>query len=753
MLRFRRIAIKNFVCFDDILIAPSVDPERRLTIVRAENGSGKTTFLRAIRWGMYGERGLPGKVGQFSLHPAWWQPSDSGVVTQVELEFETDGSTRYTRGARATPIRVYHLVRSVNTIGSVATRNDEPDFRRVNERTQLMVKEGSGRWVPHTAGVEAVVEELLPWGLRDFFVMDADEAADFVGGSENKVVRRRDVIAKTTKAVDSLLGIEVFRDASDRVTKLARQFGAQATKAIGDADLDSLQKELDELRTERDNLAATISDQRSRMAEMEDQRRTCNEELARELKGIGALEELRVRLVENRRRRAEVRKRRNTSLAQLGGCLESTALLGALIGSNLSAAHELLRPLYETGHIPLRHLGFVREVLGSRTCICGRDLARGGAARRHVEDLIAESASREGRANYLGEMYEAIQALRGHVGSEDWAKSTAECRSELVELDKELSELRLEERAIDGKLDSVDEDRIHVIRDEIDTLTTQIDNLSRSLGVGEGKLPSLDKKIVSLEKTLHQRHRRERVAADKRAAEAMARLVVEVLGRAYGRIRTTQVVELSDRMNRLFAQMAANVSDDDIENWQRDKATLKMIANVGLQAVEGKPEDYEIYALNQRGRAMPPIEINGASRRVLALAFVLALCIESRTRAPLVADSLLNFMSGAVRRNTLRVTAENSSQPILLLTGGDLEAHSEVSTVEQYAGATYTLTGQWDAIDAGDGGDVVRWTARRQISLVCICGPREYCDICERLGQAESSRWERRVEGTGRVGK
>ena len=30
---------------------------------------------------------------------------------------------------------------------------------------------------------------LLPWDLRDFFVMDADKATDFVGGSENKVMQ------------------------------------------------------------------------------------------------------------------------------------------------------------------------------------------------------------------------------------------------------------------------------------------------------------------------------------------------------------------------------------------------------------------------------------------------------------------------------------------------------------------------------------------------------------------------------------
>ena len=136
---------------------------------------------------------------------------------------------------------------------------------------------------------------------------------------------------------------------------------------------------------------------------------------------------------------------------------------------------------------------------------------------------------------------------------------------------------------------------------------------------------------------------------------------------------------------------------------------------------------------------MPPTEINGASRRILALSFVLALCKVSRTHAPLVADSLLNFMSGSVRTNTLRVTAETASQPILLLTGSDLESQNEVELVSQYGGATYTLTGQWQTGDQV--GDVVNQTTDRQVSLVCRCGPREFCDVCERHGQAGSPGW------------
>ena len=387
----------------------------------------------------------------------------------------------------------------------------------------------------------------------------------------------------------------------------------------------------------------------------------------------------------------------------------------------------------------------MRELLASGTCVCGQDLSEGGVHRRHVEYRIAESAKQEERANYLGQLHDAAKSLMDHAAATRWDDQRTQLASDLVTLDKKISVFGLEKRDIDDKLGNLDEEKIQVIRHEIAALETQVGNLNRNLGVDQAALPPLKSNIDSHEKQIHQRQRNERAAVDKQAAEDMAKLVVDVLNRAYNTIQDEQVGELSQRMNRLFTQMAANVLDEDFDEIQRNKATLKMIAEVGLRPLDDKPDEYEIYALNSRSRSMPPIEINGASRRVLALSFVLALCAESRTYAPLIADSLLNFMSGTVRRNTLRVTAENSSQPVLLLTGSDLEASSEAETATQYAGATYTLTGQWDAIDAGGGGDVMHWTEQRPVSLVCPCGPRQYCDICERDGQAGSPGWSRRA--------
>jgi len=454
-------------------------------------------------------------------------------------------------------------------------------------------------------------------------------------------------------------------------------------------------------------------------------------------------------LSEQHRQNRENQKRetryRDSCLATLAGDLEAPGLLASLTSVAISKVHGFLEPLYEQGRIPLAHLPFVRGLLDAGRCVCGQDLSK-GEPRHSVAERVAETEQEAARADYLYHLYQAAHRLDGIAAASTWNETRVGHAADLADCDLRLSNLKTEQKALNQKLDNIDEVEIQTSRDQIEAVEKQIDKAKFNIVRSQDQLQELEDTIASLRATITQRKRNERAAYDHRAAEDMAGLVVETLGHAYSRIQDQQVNDLSDKMNTLFHQMAANVSDADFTATQRSRANLRMIAEVGVRTVDNRPGRYEIYALNSRDRAMPPVEINGASRRVLALSFVLALCDESDTRAPLIADSLLNVMSGAVRRNTLRVTSRHSRQPILLLTNSDLEASSETETVAEFAGATYTLTAQWDTTGAGGGGDVVTRVEERQVALMCPCGPREYCDICERSGQASTPGWVRRYD-------
>ena len=752
MLRLRRIEIDNFALFDRLVLEPSTDSEQPLTVIRAENGSGKTTFLRAVLWGMYGEQGLPGdRTSHYSVHPAWWVPDTEGIETEVAIEFETDGSTRHHQEG-GVKTSVYRLSRTVRTVGKPASGRDEPDFRRVDEKTSLMERQGDGVWLPHSAGVDTVVGQLLPWELRDFFVMDADEATDFVGGTESKVVRRDVVEKKTTDAVRSLLGIEVFEGATVRLRRIARKLGREATAAVGDRDLNMLQAEQDDLERQKESLEETLRQERERRADLTERLEGCREQLEAELMRVGAFDAL----VEASRRaklqKAAAAERQRSGLALLSSALESTDLLAPLLAGPLRKVCGGLRPLYDSGAIPLRHVAYVRQLLRDGTCVCGQDLVADGGRRQKVEEQLEQAAAQEKEASYLSELYEVASAMLMRAENSEWVARQRGQAAEVALAERELQEAALEDQDTKKKIDRIDREKVRVLRDELAAIESRLDDLKRVIGRHEDLHTEAANALSSVQKTVAQRQRNEVAAADSRDAEDLAELAVEILSESYQAIQDQQVADLSSRMNHLFGQMAASVTEDDFDAGEAAKASLRMIDEVGIRPVEGRPDRYEIYALNGRGRAMPPTEINGASRRVLALSFILALCAESRTHAPLIADSLLNSMSGAVRRNTLRVTVRNSDQPILLLTGADLESPAEVESVRTYGGAAYTLTGQWDALEAGKGGDVVNWTESKNVALLCRCGPREYCAICERTGQAGSPGWVARLgkRGDGR---
>ena len=66
-MRLNSVHITNFKLLEDIEISFSTEPARPLTVIRAENGSGKTSILQALRWAMWGEEGIP-QEDAFDVH-------------------------------------------------------------------------------------------------------------------------------------------------------------------------------------------------------------------------------------------------------------------------------------------------------------------------------------------------------------------------------------------------------------------------------------------------------------------------------------------------------------------------------------------------------------------------------------------------------------------------------------------------------------------------------------------------------------
>ena len=65
------------------------DPEHPLTVIRAENGSGKTSLLYALTWALFGAEGLPPEARKLRLASSAAPP---GVPVDVQVMIEFDNT-------------------------------------------------------------------------------------------------------------------------------------------------------------------------------------------------------------------------------------------------------------------------------------------------------------------------------------------------------------------------------------------------------------------------------------------------------------------------------------------------------------------------------------------------------------------------------------------------------------------------------------------------------------------------------------
>ena len=115
---------------------------------------------------------------------------------------------------------------------------------------------------------------------------------------------------------------------------------------------------------------------------------------------------------------------------------------------------------------------------------------------------------------------------------------------------------------------------------------------------------------------------------------------------SYERITTEELSKVSSLMNEIFLEMiGADPEQGAI-----------------IKRAEISPDfDIIVYGPNER-TLNPDRDLNGASRRALTLAFILALTKVSEVEAPNVIDTPLGMTSGYVKRSILR-TAVRSAFP------------------------------------------------------------------------------------------
>lgn len=645
-MRLKSLSMRNFRQFRETALDFSTDPDRNVTVIHGQNGSGKTTVMNAFLWVLFEDlRSLENPdqlVNQGALMEA--DPTET-VPVEVELEFDHEGN-HHTVTRR-------HLVRKEGPDDHTGTVTDETfTIEYLTDAGEIAEPETE----------KAYVRGIVPRDLADLFFFDGEYINDLSGVDNQDEIR---------DAIRKMMGLTILDRSTDHLEWVEREFRAEL-QDTGSEELEQLIDRQERTEEQKADVEDRLTDKRRKRGRLEDEIADISS-LLEQLEETAELEEERNRLVEEKERLESQRDAVNERLAEQ---LTDRGFLPYAMPAFEETA-ERLDELREAGEIPSELSNeFVDELLGSGTCICGRDLTRGtdeyDAVESYKSEIEADGLDRT--AIQLVSHFSGISSAR-----EAFDEKTSELISEREELERQITEL-------EGRIDDIEV--------ELEEKTDDIDGLSEGADVDdEDYYSASDLQAARREK----RERKERLTEDiGRLKNEKAELQAEIedLGE---QIDEAEAEEREADLARKRMQTAAAVREDlqatyeEFQHTVRSHAddrvsdTFEDVISSDFEAQITEEFGLEIYDPNY-DTALPVNKSRG-ERQVASLSFISSLVDLARERYeadreykffsggiyPVVMDSPFGALDNEHRRGVSRAIPRLAEQVVVMATDSQWE--------------------------------------------------------------------------------
>lgn len=688
-MRLVKARFDGFRLLDGLEIEFSVDPEKNITVVRAANESGKTTLLTALQWALFGDEALPSGYTTFNMDV------QSGTVAETigEVIYEVQSK----KGNQQ-----YRLIRSL------VDRAGAP----VRAKSTAQLYEVTSRGSVEIPNVAAHLANHMPSELREVFFTDGDSALSFIQGRTNEQQKR------VRRAIEQMMGLPLLEVAVEHVRKAEKDIRSKADAAAGSQELHETRVALEAIDASMPEQEAKLAMTNEEIANLSDLFARADRELQEALKR-GNREEIAKELKDVQEQQTACEARIKVADLAQAELLANKEFASEMMRGKLQKAGTILDDLRTKGEIPSATIPVLEDRLTHSDCICGESLDEhqpdGARRRAAIEDLIERSRETDALKSKISDLYFEGRGLfeaRDPIWTDKYAAAFV-ARSREQSLFEKLGQTVAD---LDARLDKVKDDDVQTAREMRDTYLKQLgekrDSATRldvSLRNRRDQRADLDKKLTTL---LARENKGKRFGAELLAAQDIRQIVEQTLEI----MKTREVEAVSRRMNEYFIEMIG-----------ADPSTA-LIKHATITP------DFKIAVFGRNDHVLDPSQdLNGASRRALTIAFILALTEISGVDAPNVIDTPLGMMSGFVKTEVVRVASGASSQLILLLTHDEIRGCEAILDAKAGVIVTMTNPAHYPRILKHDPG-----TIEAKV-LLCDCDHRSSCEICERKVSSDPS--------------
>ena len=363
--QIRLVDFRQFVGKQEIEF--SVNPEKNVTVIMGENGSGKTTFAQAFTWCMYGKTDF---ADPFVLCKATLQdmrPGDSKTVS-VELKVEHRGQD-------------YYILREQTYQLDNSGKLKRPSATKLTIRYKS--KNGQQEFISETKK-QAKIKEILPEELSGYFFFDGER----IGNMSKEIQSGKS--KEFAEAVKKLLGLDTYLAALKHI---------KGTRRVKNSVIGSYEEQYD-------------SHSDSRIAEYGKEIQSLRTQMNRKSDRIGELDSFLPQLqeeIQNLRIRIEKNKDSEVLTKEIKSLRATIERNNDIIGNSTKDIVSSFQGHYRTYFyqkiitdvlqilvdadkidkgIPDIHKRTIDYLLSRGTCICGTPITYGDEHYQHLINLL-----------------------------------------------------------------------------------------------------------------------------------------------------------------------------------------------------------------------------------------------------------------------------------------------------------------------------------------------------------------------------
>ncbi|MBD0862452.1 AAA family ATPase [Gordonia sp. zg691] len=702
MIRLRSATFSNFRGLRNVQIEFATDTPA-LTVIRAENATGKTSMLYGLTWCLFGEPGLPvtsRRRDTYRISPLDWDAAKDGPEVKVQVAVKaTVGDEDHSES--------YEIIRSATetllTDGFDYSQSTVEVFKETRSGNRLLENPKS-----------FLELDMLPFAMKDIFFIDGDEALkDYVDSAQD------DTRKNVRTAVRSLLGLEILESAKGHLDDVRRQI-SNDVKNESSGELASVSQQLIDLEESIGKFVDEVADCETDAKGADLRYQTADKQRSEILaRGGQRTRDLEAQQQKTRSTVRDLERQHDDLVKQQRALLSSPDLLGSVARETLIEASEIYESLRRDRKIPNTLPELLRERLSQGVCICGASLEPGTDGHRHIESELAAARDYDEVHRLLTELSaDASRAISTSApGERNWfsqsagnIKSWLTARKLIADSQDRLREIEIEIKAApkSGDFDAADSRRTREFNN-VRELQAKLAGLRNSLSGQQAQRESLRKRSEALQRKETRFRRR---LAEQRAVQDM----LAAIGGTISVLQDETVSRVGQETNAIFQQLVASSAGE-----------LKESNGVVVQEIK-LTEDCDIVVRGPLGREIIPSNgLSGAQRRALTIAFILALTKISGESAPLVIDTPLGMTSGTIRRALLENTLRNSQQTLLFLTRDEIRGVEDI--LDNYSTRNYTMTNTQHSSHAVDPSFA---EGRPMEVILCDCKHDTSCNICAR---------------------